>query len=209
MKHSSWPEYRQSAAAVQARREEGHDHASANLRPSCRHLVGAPDLLREISMQISNQAVAAFHYTLTDDQGQVIDSSEGREPLTYLHGSGQIVPGLEKQMEGKTAGDKFNADVAPEEGYGIRHPELMQEVPREAFQGVQDIQPGMQFQGRGPQGEINVTVTKVDGDKVFIDGNHPLAGQTLHFAIEVTSVRAATAEELQHGHVHGEGGHHH
>lgn len=160
-------------------------------------------------MQISNNAVAAFHYTLTDDKGQVVDSSEGREPLTYLHGSGQIVPGLEKQMEGRAVGDKFTAHVAPEEGYGVHHPELMQEVPREAFQGVQDIQPGMQFQGRGPQGEINVTVTRVEGDKVFIDGNHPLAGQTLHFDIEVTGVRAASEEELQHGHVHGEGGHHH
>lgn len=160
-------------------------------------------------MQIAQNSVAAFHYTLTDDKGQVIDSSQGREPLTYLHGSGQIVPGLEKQMEGRQAGDKFDAHVAPEEGYGVHHAELMQEVPREAFQGVDDIQPGMQFQGRGPQGEINVTVTKVEDGKVFIDGNHPLAGKTLHFAIEVTDVRAASEEELAHGHVHGAGGHHH
>lgn len=160
-------------------------------------------------MQISNNSVVAFHYTLTDDNGNVIDSSEGREPLTYLQGSGQIVPGLEKQMEGHQAGDKFNADVAPEEGYGPRHDELMQEVPKQAFQGVEDIQPGMQFQGSGPQGQLTVTVVKVEGDTVFIDGNHPLAGQTLHFAIDVTSVREATAEEVEHGHVHGEGGHHH
>ena len=160
-------------------------------------------------MQIAQNAVAAFHYTLTDDEGQVIDSSKGREPLTYLHGSGQIVPGLEKQMEGRGAGDKFTADVTPEEGYGVHHAELLQEVPREAFQGVDDIQPGMQFQGRGPQGAINVTVTKVEDGKVFIDGNHPLAGKTLHFDIEVTNVREATGEELEHGHVHGEGGHHH
>lgn len=160
-------------------------------------------------MQISRNSVAAFHYTLTDDQSQVIDSSTGRDPLTYLHGGGQIVPGLEKQLEGRSAGDKFTADVAPEEGYGVHHPELMQEVPRSAFQGVEDIQPGMQFQGRGPQGEINVTVTRVENDKVFIDGNHPLAGKTLHFAIEVTDVRAASEEELAHGHVHGAGGHHH
>jgi FKBP-type peptidyl-prolyl cis-trans isomerase SlyD len=160
-------------------------------------------------MQIARDSVAAFHYTLTDDQNQVIDSSAGRDPLTYLHGGGQIVPGLEKQMEGRSAGDKFTADVAPEEGYGVHHPELMQEVPRSAFQGVEDIRPGMQFQGRGPQGEINVTVTRVEDDKVFIDGNHPLAGKTLHFAIEVTDVRAASEEELAHGHVHGAGGHHH
>ena len=160
-------------------------------------------------MQIAPNSVAAFHYTLTDDQNQVIDSSAGRAPLTYLHGSGQIVPGLEKQMDGRSVGDKFVAEVAPEEGYGVHQPELMQEVPRDAFQGVEDIQPGMQFQGRGPQGEINVTVTKVEDDKVFIDGNHPLAGKTLHFAIEITEVREASAEELEHGHVHGAGGHHH
>lgn len=160
-------------------------------------------------MQIAQNSVAAFHYTLTDDEGQVIDSSEGREPLTYLHGSGHIVPGLERQMEGRSVGDKFTADVVPEEGYGVRHEELMQEVPRAAFQGVEDIQPGMQFQGHGPQGVINVTVTKVEDDKVHIDGNHPLAGKALHFAIEVTGVREASEEELAHGHVHGEGGHHH
>ncbi|TBR38963.1 MULTISPECIES: FKBP-type peptidyl-prolyl cis-trans isomerase [Dyella] len=160
-------------------------------------------------MQIAERSVASFHYTLTDDQGQVIDSSEGREPLTYLHGTGQIVPGLEKAMEGRQPGDQFKVDVAPEEGYGVHHPELMQSVPREAFQGVEDIQPGMQFQGHGPQGVINVTVTKVDNDQVHIDGNHPLAGQTLHFAIEVVEVRDASEEELAHGHVHGPGGHHH
>ncbi|MGY3039326.1 FKBP-type peptidyl-prolyl cis-trans isomerase SlyD [Rhodanobacter sp. TND4EL1] len=160
-------------------------------------------------MQIAPNSVAAFHYTLTDDEGQVIDSSTGRDPLTYLHGKGQIVPGLEKQMEGRAVGDKFNVDVAPEEGYGVHQPELMQQVPREAFQGVEDIQPGMQFQGNGPEGQINVTVSKVENGIVFVDANHPLAGKTLHFAIEVADVRDATAEELEHGHVHGAGGHQH
>jgi FKBP-type peptidyl-prolyl cis-trans isomerase SlyD len=160
-------------------------------------------------MQIAENTVVSFHYTLTDDQGQVLDSSQGREPLVYLQGVGQIVPGLEKAMEGRKIGDQFKVDVVPEEGYGVRHAELVQEVPREAFQGVEDIQPGMQFQGRGPQGVINVTVTKVEDDKVHIDGNHPLAGQALHFDVEVTDVRAASEEELSHGHVHGEGGHHH
>jgi FKBP-type peptidyl-prolyl cis-trans isomerase SlyD len=163
----------------------------------------------ETIMQIADNSVVSFHYTLTDDSGQVIDSSEGREPLTYIQGSGQIVPGLEKVMAGRVTGDQFKVDVAPEEGYGVHHPELMQELPRDAFQGVEDIQPGMQFQGHGPQGVINVTVTKVDGATVHIDGNHPLAGQTLHFDIEVTDVRAATEEEIAHGHVHGPGGHHH
>jgi FKBP-type peptidyl-prolyl cis-trans isomerase SlyD len=170
--------------------------------------VGAPSPFENI-MQIANNTVVAFHYTLTDDNGQVLDSSQGREPLVYLQGVGQIVPGLEKAMDGRKVGDQFKVDVAPEEGYGVHHAELVQEVPREAFQGVEDIQPGMQFQGRGPQGVINVTVTKVDSDKVHIDGNHPLAGQTLHFDVEVTDVRSASEEELAHGHVHGEGGHHH
>jgi len=160
-------------------------------------------------MQIAANAAVAFHYTLTDDAGQVVDSSAGREPLSYLHGQGQIVPGLEKQMEGRVAGDKFDAHVAPAEGYGEFQAELVQQVPREAFQGVADIQPGVQFQGHGPQGVFNVTVTKVENDVVHIDGNHPLAGKALHFAIEVTEVREASAEELAHGHVHGAGGHHH
>lgn len=160
-------------------------------------------------MQIAPNTVVSFHYTLTGDDGQVVDSSAGRDPLTYLHGHGQIVPGLEKQMEGRQVGDKFDAQVAPEDGYGVRHEELVQEIPREALQGVSEIEPGMQFQGRGPQGVINVTVTRVEGDKVQIDGNHPLAGKALHFAIEVTGVREAGAEELAHGHVHGAGGHHH
>ena len=160
-------------------------------------------------MQIAEHSVASFHYTLTDDDGQVIDTSAGHEPLTYLHGSGQIVPGLEKQMDGRSSGDKFTAVVEPAEGYGVHNAELVQEVPRAAFAGVADIQPGMQFQGHGPQGDINVTVSKVEGDKVFIDGNHPLAGKTLYFAIEITDVRAANEEELAHGHVHGAGGHSH
>lgn len=160
-------------------------------------------------MQIAAKTVAAFHYTLTDDDGKIIDSSAGNEPLAYLHGNGQIVPGLEKQMEGKGVGDKFTAHVAPAEGYGEYDPDMAQVVPRAAFQGIDDIQPGMQFQGHGPQGAFNVTVTKVDGDEVHVDANHPLAGKALHFDIEVTDVRAASDEELAHGHVHGTGGHHH
>jgi len=160
-------------------------------------------------MQIANRHAVSFHYTLTDGQGNVIDSSDGREPLAYIHGEGHIVPGLEKALEGRSVGDQFKVDVVPEEGYGPRHPELVQVVPRAAFQGVDDLQPGMQFQGRNDQGAINVTISKIEGDNVTVDGNHPLAGQTLHFAVEITGVREATDEELSHGHVHGEGGHHH
>ena len=160
-------------------------------------------------MQIAEGSVASFHYTLTDDAGQVIDSSEGRDPLAYIHGSGHIVPGLENALAGRSAGEKLKVAVVPEEGYGVRHQELVQIVPREAFQGVEDLQPGMQFQGRNAQGSINVTIASIDGENVTVDGNHPLAGQTLHFDVEITEVRDATEEERQHGHVHGEGGHHH
>lgn len=160
-------------------------------------------------MQIGERTVATFHYTLTDAAGKVIDSSDGREPLTYLHGSGNIVPGLEKEMSGKQPGDVFNVVVAPEEGYGMPNPMMVQVVPREAFQGVDTLEVGMEFQAQTPQGPMSVAIAKVDGDEVTVDGNHPLAGQTLHFAIEVTDVRDASLEELTHGHVHGPGGHHH
>lgn len=159
-------------------------------------------------MQIADRCIASFNYTLTNDAGDVLDTSNGREPLAYLHGAGNIVPGLEKAMEGKSAGDTFKVDVDPGEGYGERHDALVQVVPREAFQGVDDIQPGMQFQAQSNQGVMSVTVTKIEDGQVTVDGNHPLAGETLHFDIEVTEVREATAEELEHGHAHGAGGAH-
>ena len=160
-------------------------------------------------MQIAARTVASFNYTLTNDAGEIIDSSEGRSPLAYLHGAGNIVPGLEKEMAGRQAGDRFDVVVAPEDGYGQPNPMLVQTVPREAFQGVDTIEVGMEFQAQTPQGPLSVVVSKVDADNVTVDGNHPLAGKTLHFAIEVTDVRDASVEELAHGHVHGPGGHHH
>ena len=160
-------------------------------------------------MQIAERTVASFNYTLTNDAGEIIDTSNGRAPLAYLHGYHNIVPGLEKEMEGKRVGDKFDVVVAPEEGYGLPNPMLIQTVPREAFQGVDTIEVGMEFQAQTPQGPLSVVVSKVDADEVTVDGNHPLAGKTLHFAVEVTDVRDASLEELAHGHVHGEGGHHH
>ena len=160
-------------------------------------------------MQIADRCVASFNYTLTSDSGEVLDSSSGRGPLAYLHGAGNIVPGLEKAMTGKQVGDKFNVDVVPEEGYGAHNPELVQVVPRSAFRGVNDLKPGMQFRADSNRGPMSVVVTQISGDEVTVDGNHPLAGATLHFAIEVTEVRAASDEEITHGHVHGPGGHHH
>ncbi len=160
-------------------------------------------------MQIADRTVASFNYTLTNDAGEVLDSSEGREPLSYLHGKGNIVPGLEKEMSGKKVGDKFNVKVKPEEGYGVHNPALVQVVPRDAFRGIDKLEPGMQFRAESDRGPMMVVVTAVEGDKVTVDGNHPLAGTNLNFAIEVTEVREASVEEVLHGHVHGAGGHHH
>ncbi len=160
-------------------------------------------------MQIAERKVASFHYTLTNDAGDVLDSSEGREPLAYLHGAGNIVPGLETEMAGRSVGDKFKVDVDPESGYGTYIEELVQTVPRESFQGVDDLAVGMQFQAQTGQGSIAVVVTAIEGEEVTVDGNHPLAGETLHFDVEITEVRDATEEEIKHGHVHGAGGHHH
>lgn len=160
-------------------------------------------------MQIADQCVALFHYTLTNDAGDVIDSSSGNEPMAYLHGVGNIVVGLEKAMTGKQSGDKFEVVVAPEEGYGQRNESLVQTVPRSMFQGVDEISVGMRFQAQSDHGPVSVIVTEVTDENVTVDGNHALAGQALNFAIEVTEVRAASAEELEHGHVHGPGGHQH
>lgn len=160
-------------------------------------------------MQVAENSVVLIHYTLTNDQGEVLDSSSGGEPLAYLHGSGNIIPGLEKALEGKQAGDKLVVKVAPADGYGERNDSLIQQVPKRAFQGVAQIQPGMSFTAQSSQGPMQVTVTAVAGDMITVDGNHPLAGETLNFDVEVTEVRKATLEELSHGHVHGPGGHHH
>jgi FKBP-type peptidyl-prolyl cis-trans isomerase SlyD len=160
-------------------------------------------------MQIADRCVASFHYTLTNDQGEVLDSSSGREPLAYLHGAGNIVPGLEKAMAGRAVGDKFAVDVAPEEGYGVHDANLVQTVPKSAFRGAGELKPGMQFRADSNRGPMSVVITAVGKDQVTVDGNHPLAGTRLHFAVEVTEVRQASGEELTHGHVHGAGGHHH
>lgn len=160
-------------------------------------------------MQIAERTVASFHYTLTNDAGEVLDSSQGGQPLTYLHGVGNIVPGLEHAMAGRSAGDSFQVKVAPEDGYGLPNDFMIQVVPRAAFQGVDELEVGMQFQAQTPQGPMSVVVAKIEGDEVTVDGNHPLAGQNLNFAIEITDVRDASLEEVMHGHVHGAGGHHH
>ncbi|MEI6322979.1 MAG: peptidylprolyl isomerase [bacterium] len=160
-------------------------------------------------MQITTGSVVAFDYTLTDDDKDIIDSSTGSEPLAYIQGEGQIVPGLEKAMEGKKAGDSFKVSVSPEEGYGVHDPENISVVPADQIEGGDELEEGMQLHTEGEFGEQTVLITKVDGNEVTIDGNHPLAGMTLHFDITIREVRNATKEELDHGHVHGPGGNHH
>jgi FKBP-type peptidyl-prolyl cis-trans isomerase SlyD len=157
---------------------------------------------------IQNDSVVNFNYTLTNAAGEVLDKSQG-EPLVYLHGAHNIVPGLENAMLGKQVGDKFKVTVEPEEAYGEYQAEMVQEVPRNMFQGVDDIQAGMQFQAQTDDGVQVVTVKDVTPELVIVDANHPLAGQALTFDVEVVAIRVATAEELEHGHAHGIGGHHH
>lgn len=160
-------------------------------------------------MQISSNKVVHIHYTLTDDDGEVLDSSQGSDPMAYIHGMGNIISGLENALTGRRIGDRFTVSVPPEEAYGVRDDELVQNVPKSAFQGVDEILPGMQFRAESAEGMQLVTVIDVEDDTVILDGNHPMAGMTLNFDVEITEIRDATAEELDHGHVHGPGGHHH
>jgi len=160
-------------------------------------------------MRIADDRVVSIHYTLTNDAGETLDSSEGRDPLAYLHGHGNLIAGLEAELAGRVAGDKLDVRVEPRDGYGEVDPSLVQEVPRSAFGEASDIRVGMRFQAQSQRGPQVVVVTAVSNESIRVDGNHPLAGQHLHFAVEITEVRAATDEELAHGHVHGAGGHHH
>jgi FKBP-type peptidyl-prolyl cis-trans isomerase SlyD len=160
-------------------------------------------------MNISDNCVASFHYTLTDSTGQVLDSSIDQEPLSYLHGAGNIIPGLEQALVGKTVGDKLKVSVNAAEAYGERDDSMIQELPNSMFSGVDKIEVGMEFHAETEHGLQVVTVTAVENDTVTIDGNHPLAGVDLNFDVEITEVRSATEDEIEHGHAHGAGGHHH
>lgn len=155
-----------------------------------------------MSLMIGKNAVVSINYTLTNDAGEVMDTSEGREPLTYLHGANNLIPGLEKEMEGKSSGQSFKVIIPPAEAYGESDPELVQTLSKDMFKGVDKVEPGMGFTAQGPQGEQQIVVTAVDGDQVTIDANHPMAGKTLHFAVEIVNVRDASEEEIEHGHVH-------
>ncbi|MFN0033407.1 MAG: peptidylprolyl isomerase [Flavobacteriales bacterium] len=159
-------------------------------------------------MQIDNNSVVAIHYTLTNPEGTVLDSSAGREPLHYMQGHGNLIAGMEEGLQGKMKGDKCSLKISPEKGYGVRDESLVQHVAREAF-GNNDVQPGMKFNAGSQGSHYVITVVEVNETEVVIDGNHDLAGVTLHFDVEVMDVRMATDDEIAHGHVHGPGGHHH
>jgi FKBP-type peptidyl-prolyl cis-trans isomerase SlyD len=159
-------------------------------------------------VQIENRKVVTIDYTLTDENGEVLDTSKGGEPLSYIHGTGSIVAGLENALEGKGVGDALQVKITPENGYGEHDERLVQEVPRDRFP-MKEVELGMRFEVRGEGGSLMVTVIGMDDQNVTLDGNHPLAGVTLAFDVTVVGVRDATLEELTHGHVHGEDDHDH
>lgn len=159
---------------------------------------------------ITNGKVVQLNYLLQDSEGKNLDQADSSHPFTYLHGGGQIVPGLEAALEGLKIGDKKTVVVAPADGYGEKNPNLRLVVDRSQFPQEMDLEVGMQFEADSGNGEgLVFTIEKIEDKKVHIDGNHPLAGVTLHFNVEVLTVRDATEEELDHGHAHGEDGHHH
>ena len=161
-------------------------------------------------MTIAANKAVSIDYTLTNDAGEVIASSAGGAPLVYLQGAGNIIPGLEKALVGKAVGDELEVSVEPEDAYGEYSAELVSTLSSSMFEGVDQLEVGMQFHASGPDGGMQiVTIRDLDGDDVIVDGNHPLAGQRLTFAVKIVAVRDASAEELAHGHIHGEGGHHH
>jgi FKBP-type peptidyl-prolyl cis-trans isomerase SlyD len=160
-------------------------------------------------MKIEKNRVVGIHYTLTDNEGKILDSSIGNQPLMYLHGNGNLIPGLENALEGKRKNDKLMVKVEPELGYGEFDESMIFEVNRSQFDYSGEIKKGMQFQMHTQHGHQRVTVSKIEGDVIILDGNHPLAGQELNFDVEITEVREASHEEISHGHVHQHGHHHH
>ncbi len=160
-------------------------------------------------MQIATNTVVTIDYTLKDDDQSVLDTSQGQEPLSYIHGIGNLIPGLEKALAGKSEGDRVQVTISPDDAYGERDEDLLQAIPRERFERANEIEVGMQFHTQSEEGMQVVTVVDVDGESITIDGNHPLAGKTLHFDVQIVGVREASAEEISHGHVHGAGGHQH
>jgi FKBP-type peptidyl-prolyl cis-trans isomerase SlyD len=158
-------------------------------------------------MQIGPKKAVTIEYTLKDEAGEILDTSSGRPPLTYLHGVGALVPGLETALDGKAAGDAVDVTLTPDEGYGTRDERLVRKVPLRKLRD-QNVAVGRRVPADMDGGPRLVLITALHGDYATVDANHPLAGKTLAFAVKVVEVRDATAEELAHGHVHGPGGHH-
>lgn len=159
-------------------------------------------------MKIAKDSVVRFHYTVSEVGQEPLESSKDREPLAILYGHGNIIPGLETAMLDRAAGESFGVDVAAAEAYGEKRDGLSQRVPKKHF-GAQKLEPGMQVVLQTNFGPRAVTIQKVGMSVVDVDLNHPMAGKDLHFDVEIVEVREASAEELEHGHVHGDGGHHH
>ncbi|MBL7646856.1 MAG: peptidylprolyl isomerase [Candidatus Hydrogenedentes bacterium] len=155
-------------------------------------------------MEIQHNAVVGMHYTLKNDDGEVIDSSEGGTPLVFIQGHGNIIHGLESALAGLKVGDSKVVVVEPADGYGEYDDELVQEVPRSAFEGIDTLEVGMQFHADTEDGIVPITVMEISDDVITVDGNHELAGERLHFSVTIDSIREATAEELAHGHIHGD-----
>lgn len=156
-------------------------------------------------MQVADNTAVSIHYTLTNDEGEVIDSSVGHDPLVYLHGKGNIISGLEQALHGKAAGEQFNVRIHAEDAYGEFMEDRVQVIPRSMFEGIDVLEVGMQFHADVSEGPGVVTIVAIDGDDITIDGNHPLAGVPLTFDVEIVDVRPATQEEIAHGHIHGAG----
>lgn len=155
-------------------------------------------------MEIQHNAVVGIHYTLKSDDGEVLDSSEGGSPLVFIQGHGNIIHGLEQALAGLKVGDAKEVVVEPADGYGEYDDELVQEVPRSAFEGIDTLEIGMQFHADTEDGIVPITVVEIDDDVITVDGNHELAGERLHFSVTIDSIREATPEELAHGHIHGD-----
>jgi FKBP-type peptidyl-prolyl cis-trans isomerase SlyD len=160
-------------------------------------------------MVVAKDKVVSIDYTLKDNDGQVLDQSDDGQPLSYLHGAGMIIEGLESALEGKVTGDALEVIVGPNEGYGELDEGLRKQVPRSEFADIEDLAVGMQFRVNADDDFVVVTVVDVNDDEVTVDGNHQLAGVTLHFDVKVREIRDATEEEIEHGHPHGPGGHEH
>jgi len=159
-------------------------------------------------MKVERGRVVRLHYTIRDESGATLESSRDGTPLLYLHGSGQLLTALESQIEGFSAGDAATVTVAPADAYGDRDPRGVIRAPRSTFPDDLELAPGIEVQAETPDGPLSFLVVEIEGDEVVLDANHPMAGKTLTFDVEVLEVRAATKDEIAHGHVHGPGGHH-